>query len=208
MSIRRDDNDFIVAFQPENLTVFRNGDASALRRVCRQLRWEIVADVGDQASYSAARYDGRMGFWRFGAALLCPPSEISDQANGRAFNFGPRTVTSGPGAGLEIWDRARNTGRTRSLGPQAGRRVDLRVCAVMGSRCWADATRPIRRKLRQRAQTYRAVAATASKQLAARRRKTICRKRAEISSRGSEDAYRSLSISCPYLNTGEEGNLE
>jgi YbbR domain-containing protein len=50
VSIRRDDNDFIVAIQPENLTVFRNGDASALRRVCRQLRWEIVADVGDRAS--------------------------------------------------------------------------------------------------------------------------------------------------------------
>ena len=50
VSIRRDDNDFIVAFQPENLTVFRNGDASALRRVCRQLRWEIVADVGERAS--------------------------------------------------------------------------------------------------------------------------------------------------------------
>ena len=32
VSIRRDDNDFIVAFQPENLTVFRNEDASALRK--------------------------------------------------------------------------------------------------------------------------------------------------------------------------------
>ena len=44
VSIRRDDRDFIVVFQPENLTVFRNEDASALRKVCRQLRWEIVVD--------------------------------------------------------------------------------------------------------------------------------------------------------------------
>jgi hypothetical protein len=44
VSIRRDDRDFIVVFQPENLTVFRNEDVSALRKVCRQLRWEIVVD--------------------------------------------------------------------------------------------------------------------------------------------------------------------
>jgi hypothetical protein len=44
VSIRRDDRDFIVVFQPENLTVFRNEDVSALRKVCRQLRWEIVVE--------------------------------------------------------------------------------------------------------------------------------------------------------------------
>jgi hypothetical protein len=44
VSIRRDDRDFIVVFQPENLTVFRNEDVSALRKVCRQLRWEIVME--------------------------------------------------------------------------------------------------------------------------------------------------------------------
>ena len=44
VSIRRDDKDFIVVFQPENLTVFRNEDASALRKVCRQLGWEVVMD--------------------------------------------------------------------------------------------------------------------------------------------------------------------
>ena len=51
MSIRRDDADYIVAFQPDDLIVFRNSDANALRRVCRMLRWEIVSDT------SFAEYD-------------------------------------------------------------------------------------------------------------------------------------------------------
>jgi hypothetical protein len=44
VSIRRDDKDFVVAFQPEDHVVFRHTDASALRDVCRKLRWEIVDD--------------------------------------------------------------------------------------------------------------------------------------------------------------------
>src|SRR5260221_2154270 len=45
VSIRRDDEDFVVAFQPEDFVIFRNQDASALRKVCRFLQWEIVADT-------------------------------------------------------------------------------------------------------------------------------------------------------------------
>jgi hypothetical protein len=44
VSIRRDDKDFVVAFQPEDHVVFRHNDASALRDVCRKLRWEIIDD--------------------------------------------------------------------------------------------------------------------------------------------------------------------
>jgi hypothetical protein len=44
VSIGRDGNDFIVTLQPEELVVFRNADAAALRKVCRHLRWEIVSD--------------------------------------------------------------------------------------------------------------------------------------------------------------------
>jgi hypothetical protein len=50
VSIRRDDEDFVVAFQPEDFVIFRNQDANALRKVCRFLRWEIVADT----AYAAA----------------------------------------------------------------------------------------------------------------------------------------------------------
>jgi len=47
VSISRDDKDFVVAFQPENLIVFRHNEANALRRVCHSLRWEIVSDLND-----------------------------------------------------------------------------------------------------------------------------------------------------------------
>ena len=44
VSIRRDDNDFVVAYQPEDHVVFRHQSAKALRDVCRKLRWEIIDD--------------------------------------------------------------------------------------------------------------------------------------------------------------------
>ena len=50
VSIRRDDGDFVIAFQPEDFIIFRNGDANVLRRVCRFLRWEIVTDTAIAAA--------------------------------------------------------------------------------------------------------------------------------------------------------------
>jgi hypothetical protein len=45
VSIRRDDEDFVVAFQPEDYVIFRSQDASELRRVCRFFRWEVLTDT-------------------------------------------------------------------------------------------------------------------------------------------------------------------
>jgi hypothetical protein len=45
VSIRRDDGDFVVVFQPDDIVVFRHNEANALRKVCRSLRWDIVSDV-------------------------------------------------------------------------------------------------------------------------------------------------------------------
>ena len=45
VSLRRDDADFVVAFQPEDVIVFRNPDACALRKICCQLRWKIISDT-------------------------------------------------------------------------------------------------------------------------------------------------------------------
>jgi hypothetical protein len=45
VSLRRDNADFVVAFQPEDVIVFRNPDPRALRRICGQLRWKIVSDT-------------------------------------------------------------------------------------------------------------------------------------------------------------------
>jgi hypothetical protein len=44
VSIRRDGEDFVVVSLAEDLVVFRNNDARALRKLCRSLRWEIVLD--------------------------------------------------------------------------------------------------------------------------------------------------------------------
>ena len=45
VSIRRDDKDFVVAFQPNDVIVFRHQFASPLRKLCASLRWEIVTDT-------------------------------------------------------------------------------------------------------------------------------------------------------------------
>ena len=42
--IRRDGDDFVVTFKPDNIVAFRHAQASELRRMCRSLRWEIVSD--------------------------------------------------------------------------------------------------------------------------------------------------------------------
>jgi hypothetical protein len=45
VAMRRDGDDFVVAFEPDGFIIFRNSDADALRKVCRSLRWEIVSDT-------------------------------------------------------------------------------------------------------------------------------------------------------------------
>ena len=44
VAMRRDGDEFVVAFEPDGFIIFRNSDADALRKVCRSLRWEIVSD--------------------------------------------------------------------------------------------------------------------------------------------------------------------
>ena len=43
--IRRDGEDFVIAFQSEDIVVFRHAEATALRRACVVLRWEVVGDT-------------------------------------------------------------------------------------------------------------------------------------------------------------------
>jgi hypothetical protein len=44
VSIRSDGKDFVVVYEGQDLVVFRNEDANALRKVCRFLRYTIVSD--------------------------------------------------------------------------------------------------------------------------------------------------------------------
>ena len=54
VSIKRDGKDFVVAFQPDDVVVFRHQRAIPLRKLCCALRWEIasdtIAEAGDLAS--------------------------------------------------------------------------------------------------------------------------------------------------------------
>jgi hypothetical protein len=50
VAIRRDGDDFVIAFQPEDITVFRHPEATALRRACVVLRWEVVSDTVAEAN--------------------------------------------------------------------------------------------------------------------------------------------------------------
>ena len=43
VSLRRDDEDFVVVV--EDVVMFRNRDAGALRKVCSFLRWKIISDT-------------------------------------------------------------------------------------------------------------------------------------------------------------------
>ena len=54
VSIRPDGQDFVVAFQPEDFVIFRSDEPNALRKVCRQLRWEIVSDFLETADHVRA----------------------------------------------------------------------------------------------------------------------------------------------------------
>src|SRR5215470_1160693 len=50
VAIRRDGEDFVIAFQPEDIVVFRHAEATALRRACVVLRWEVVSETVAEAS--------------------------------------------------------------------------------------------------------------------------------------------------------------
>jgi hypothetical protein len=45
VTMRRDGDDFVIAFESDGFIIFRNKDADALRKLCRSLRWEIVSDT-------------------------------------------------------------------------------------------------------------------------------------------------------------------
>jgi len=54
VAIRRDSEDFVIAFQPEDIVVFRHAEARALRKACVVLRWEVVGDTVAEANNPAS----------------------------------------------------------------------------------------------------------------------------------------------------------
>jgi hypothetical protein len=45
VAIRRDGDDFVVSLMPNDLVIFRNESADALRKLCKGLRWAVVSDT-------------------------------------------------------------------------------------------------------------------------------------------------------------------
>jgi hypothetical protein len=45
VTISRDGEDFVIAFQPQNIIAMRHSEAKELRKVCHFARWEIVRDT-------------------------------------------------------------------------------------------------------------------------------------------------------------------
>jgi hypothetical protein len=54
VAIRRDGEDFVISFQPEDIIVFRHSEARALRKACVFLRWEVVIDTVAEANNLAS----------------------------------------------------------------------------------------------------------------------------------------------------------
>jgi hypothetical protein len=44
VTLRRDGDDFVVRFYPEDIVVFRHNEPNALRKMCAFLRWKIISD--------------------------------------------------------------------------------------------------------------------------------------------------------------------
>jgi hypothetical protein len=44
VTLRRDGDDFVVTFYPEDAIVFRHVEPISLRKVCARLRWKIISD--------------------------------------------------------------------------------------------------------------------------------------------------------------------
>ena len=44
VTLRRDGDDFVVVFYPEEIIVFRHNESQPLRKMCAFLRWKIIAD--------------------------------------------------------------------------------------------------------------------------------------------------------------------
>jgi hypothetical protein len=45
VAIRRDGDDFVVSLMPNDIIIFRNESADALRKLCKGLRWAVVSDT-------------------------------------------------------------------------------------------------------------------------------------------------------------------
>ena len=45
VAIHRDGDDFVASLMPNDLVIFRNESADALRKVCKGLRWAVVCDT-------------------------------------------------------------------------------------------------------------------------------------------------------------------
>ena len=53
VAIRRDGDDFVVSLMPNDVVIFRNESADALRKLCKGLRWAVVSDFCDSLRFKS-----------------------------------------------------------------------------------------------------------------------------------------------------------
>src|ERR1700733_466152 len=66
VALHRDDDEFVITFQPEDSIAFRSHDAKALRKVCAFLRWKIVSNTS--LTHTPLHPIAEWGRQRFGGA--------------------------------------------------------------------------------------------------------------------------------------------
>jgi hypothetical protein len=58
VTLRRDGDEFVVTFYPEDIVVFRHSEPQPLRKMCTFLRWRIVSDRSGSDDTTLAIFDG------------------------------------------------------------------------------------------------------------------------------------------------------
>jgi integration host factor subunit alpha len=59
VTLRRDGDDFVVRFYPEDIVVFRHNEPNALRKMCAFLRWKIISDSSGLDDTTIAAFKAR-----------------------------------------------------------------------------------------------------------------------------------------------------
>jgi hypothetical protein len=56
VTLRRDGDDFVVAFYPDDVVAFRHAEPTPLRKVCTVLRWKIISDSANASDTKIATF--------------------------------------------------------------------------------------------------------------------------------------------------------
>jgi hypothetical protein len=58
VTLRRDGDDFVVTFYPEEIVMFRHADPQPLRKMCAFFRWKIISDSSSADDTTISAFSG------------------------------------------------------------------------------------------------------------------------------------------------------